>query len=71
MEQFSDHLDSLGQMTMFYGDETLQGMITHSQEVMEKIYQYQLKYELDPEFDEEHEGELEEDDLDGYPPQEE
>ena len=37
LEGFSEHLESLSQMSMFYGDETLQGMIVHSQEIMEKI----------------------------------
>jgi len=71
LEGFSEHLDSLSQMSMFYGDDTLQGMVTHSQEVMEKIYQYQLKYELDSEFGEEGEDEFEEEEIDGRTPQEE
>tara|TARA_Y100000593_G_C4269934_1_gene316819 strand:- start:24 stop:422 length:399 start_codon:yes stop_codon:yes gene_type:complete len=69
LEGFSDHLEKLSQMTMFYGDETLQGMIVHSQEIMEKIYDYQLKYELDSEFDEEQEGESDEEEF--YDSQEE
>ena len=69
LEGFSEHLENLSQMTMFYGDETLQGMIVHSQEIMEKIYDYQLKYELDSEFDEEQEGESDEEEL--YDSQEE
>ena len=69
LEGFSDHLEKLSQMTMFYGDETLQGMIVHSQEIMEKIYDYQLKYKLDSEFDEEQEGESDEEEF--YDSQEE
>ena len=71
LEGFSDHLEKLSQMTMFYGDETLQGMIVHSQEIMEKIYDYQLKYELDSEFDEEQEGDSDEEEFYGPPPEEE
>ncbi len=61
LEGFSEHLESIGEMTLFYGDETLRGMIVHSQEIMEKIYQHQLKYELDSEIDENPEDEFEED----------
>jgi len=71
LEGFSEHLDSLSQMKMFYGDETLQGMIVHSQEIMEKIYDYQQKYELDSEFDEEQEGDSDEEEFYGPPPEEE
>tara|TARA_B100000287_G_scaffold187396_1_gene177223 strand:+ start:57 stop:458 length:402 start_codon:yes stop_codon:yes gene_type:complete len=71
LEGFSEHLESLSQMSMFYGDETLQGMIVHSQEIMEKIYDYQLKYELDSEFDEEQEGDSDEEEFYGPPPEEE
>lgn len=71
LEGFSEHLDGLSQMKMFYGDETLQGMIVHSQEIMEKIYDYQQKYELDSEFDEEQEGDSDEEEFYGPPPEEE
>ena len=71
LEGFSEHLESLSQMSLFYGDETLQGMIVHSQEIMEKIYDYQLKYELDSEFDEEQEGDSDEEEFYGPPPEEE
>ena len=71
LEAFSEHLESIGEMTLFYGDETLRSMIVHSQEIMEKIYQHQLKYELDSEIDEEQEDEFEEEELDGSPAQEE
>jgi hypothetical protein len=64
LDRFSEHLESLGQMSMFYGDETLQGMITHSRELMDNIYDYQLKYELDSEFDDEQEYESEEEEYD-------
>jgi len=69
LESFSDHLETLSQMSMFYGDETLQGMIVHSQELMDKIYDYQLKYELDSEFDDEQEYESDEEE--SYDSQEE
>ena len=71
LEAFSEHLESLSQMTMFYGDETLQGMIVHSQEIMEKIYDYQLKYELDSEFDEEQQDDSDEEEFYGPAPEEE
>ena len=35
--KFSEHLNSVHDMEMFYGDQTLTGLIDHSRELLEKI----------------------------------
>ncbi len=44
IESFSDHLDQLHELETFYGDETLQGLINHSREVINELVGLQEKY---------------------------
>ena len=37
LDQFGTHLESIHELEMFYGDETLQSLIMHSQEIMQNI----------------------------------
>ena len=61
VEEFADHLESIHELEMFYGDETLQGLINHSKELINEIIDMQEKY-YDPEIisEEEHAGQTEE-----------
>ena len=49
VEEFADHLESIHELEMFYGDETLQGLINHSKELINEIIDMQEKY-YDPEI---------------------
>ena len=41
---FSDHLESIHELEMYYGDENLQNMIRHSRELVNEFVDFQLKY---------------------------
>jgi len=45
-ENFTSHVESIYQLEMFYGDETLQALIEHSKKVLEEIDLHQQKYLL-------------------------
>ena len=45
-KDFSNHLDGLHAMEMYYGDETLGALIEHSKQVIEDIKEFEDIYEL-------------------------
>jgi hypothetical protein len=45
-KKFSQHLDGLHAMEMYYGDETLGGLIRHSKQVIEDIKEFEDIYTL-------------------------
>ena len=45
-KNFSNHLDGLHAMEMYYGDETLGSLIGHSKQVIEDIKEFEDIYEL-------------------------
>ena len=45
-KNFSNHLDGLHAMEMYYGDETLGALIKHSKQVIEDIKEFEDIYEL-------------------------
>ena len=45
-KNFSNHLDGLHAMEMYYGDETLGSLINHSKQVIEDIKEFEDIYEL-------------------------
>tara|TARA_B100000287_G_scaffold345864_1_gene333316 strand:- start:1236 stop:1622 length:387 start_codon:yes stop_codon:yes gene_type:complete len=49
---FLEHLERIYGMEMYYGDQTLQGLIEHSREMSNEIIDFQIKYSL-AEIDEE------------------
>jgi len=58
VEEYSVHLESLFEMTIFHGDETIEGMIGHTSHVLEKIEVFEefcshLLPEPDPDPEEE------------------
>jgi hypothetical protein len=44
LEGYEKHIDEIHGLEMFYGDETLQGLIKHSREILNNIYDFQIKY---------------------------
>ena len=46
VEEYSVHLESLYEMEMFYGDETIKGMIDHTKHVLDKIEDFEEFYSL-------------------------
>ena len=45
-KNFSDHLDGLHAMEMYYGDQTLGALIDHSKQVIEDIREFEEIYTL-------------------------
>ncbi len=45
-KNFSNHLDGLHAMEMYYGDETLGSLISHSKQVIEDIKEFEDVYTL-------------------------
>ena len=45
-QTFSDHLGAVNELETFYGDETLQNLLTHAKQVAEDIKQYKEIYTL-------------------------
>ncbi len=45
-ENFSNHLSSLYELEMYYGDETLKNLLTHAKQVAEEIRLYRDVYTL-------------------------
>ena len=43
-DDFTEHLENVYEMEMFYGDETLQSMIDHSKELVNDYIDLQAKY---------------------------
>lgn len=51
LDEYEKHVDQLHGMEMFYGDQTLQGLIRHSREMINEIIDLQEKYFLEEEED--------------------
>jgi len=45
-EAFSSHLSAVYELETFYGDETLQNLISHSKEIVDMIRDYEDIYSL-------------------------
>tara|TARA_R110000824_G_scaffold398005_1_gene601403 strand:+ start:200 stop:601 length:402 start_codon:yes stop_codon:yes gene_type:complete len=58
LERFSLHVEKIHGLEIFYGDETLQGLITHSKTLLNDLDEYYEKYS-----DEEVEIETEEEEI--------
>jgi len=46
MMRFSEHLDAVHSMETFYGDQTLQGLLQHSQLVMQMLGEFDEIYKV-------------------------
>ena len=56
IDAFSEHIESLHQLEMYYGDENLKSLIDHSREIINDFIDFQEKYfdvEVQSEQDEE------------------
>ena len=63
IEAFLEHIESLYQLEMYYGDENLKSLIDHSREVINDFIDFQEKYfdvEVQIESDEEEQSEQDE-----------
>tara|TARA_R100001463_G_scaffold95522_1_gene150102 strand:- start:458 stop:838 length:381 start_codon:yes stop_codon:yes gene_type:complete len=44
ISDFTNHLEQIYELEMFYGDETLEQLITHSKRLINIFYQYENEY---------------------------
>ena len=44
IEEFGKHLETIYEMPIFYGDESLQQLITHSRELRQDLVDFQNRY---------------------------
>jgi hypothetical protein len=44
LDQYEKHISDIHGLEMFYGDETLQGLIRHSREILNDIYDFHAEY---------------------------
>ena len=49
LDEYEKHVDQLHGMEMFYGDQTLQGLIRHSREMINEVIDLQERYFLEEE----------------------
>lgn len=49
LEKYEKHIEDIHGLEMFYGDETLQGLIKHSRQILNEIYDFQMKYFIEEE----------------------
>ena len=55
LDSYEKHIDQIHGLEMFYGDETLQGLIKHSRGILNNIYDFQIKYFIEEEEEEKEE----------------
>ena len=58
LKHFSNHLESIHELEVFYGDETIGGLIKHSKQVVEDLKEFEMFYSTE-ETEEEEDGEEE------------
>ena len=46
VDSFSEHVSSLYQMDMYYGDQTLHGLVDHAQSLNEQLQTFEFIYSL-------------------------
>ena len=57
-ESFGSHLEGIYELEMFYGDQTLDGLILHSKDLLEKVSQFKESFSIE-QTNEEEDGEEE------------
>jgi len=40
LEDFSEHVDQVNELPLFYGDETIKGLLNHSKEIVTYVKEY-------------------------------
>tara|TARA_A100001515_G_scaffold93525_1_gene74849 strand:- start:68 stop:376 length:309 start_codon:yes stop_codon:yes gene_type:complete len=48
-EAFDEHLGGIYELEMFYGDDTLDGLIRHSKDLLSKVSQFRQSFSLEEE----------------------
>jgi hypothetical protein len=61
VDSYAEHLDSVYNLEMFYGDETLEHLMKHTESVIGEIEKFSDIYSLTTELTEDEEAEQEED----------
>ena len=57
LKQFEEHLAAIYEMEMFYGDDTLKSLLSHSREIQESLKEFRiLTDEAPPDLEDEDEG---------------
>ena len=59
---FTDHLSSIYELEMYYGDETLSNLLRHSRAIAEELELYDTEYTLEESDEEDAEHEYEDED---------
>ena len=49
MEKFTEHTEAIYEMEMYYGDDTLNGLMQHSRELLDEFENYKIRYILEEE----------------------
>ena len=49
-DKFTSHVESIYQLELFYGDETIESVINHSRDVLDELNTYRQKFFLDSEI---------------------
>ena len=47
VKNFTEHLDAVHEMEMFYGDETLRNLLRHSKEIVNTFSSYDLEEDIE------------------------
>tara|TARA_B100000900_G_C20443035_1_gene659837 strand:- start:379 stop:678 length:300 start_codon:yes stop_codon:yes gene_type:complete len=47
VRDFTEHLDAVHEMEMFYGDETLRNLLRHSKEIVNTFSSYDLEEDIE------------------------
>jgi len=70
VESFSEHVSGLYELEMYYGDQTLQGLVEHAQSFNEQLETFEFIYSLTEAEQKEQEVEkIERDEEDNIPPE--
>jgi hypothetical protein len=59
-DAFDKHLGGIYELEMFYGDETLDGLIRHSKDLLDKVSLFRESFSLEEEEEENGTGQAEE-----------
>jgi len=59
-DAFGKHLGGIYELEMFYGDTTLDGLIRHSKDLLNKVSQFRESFSLEEEEEEDGTGQTEE-----------
>jgi hypothetical protein len=49
-DSFTEHVEGIYQLELFYGDETIESVIKHSREVLDELNVYRQKFFLESEI---------------------